>query len=265
MTERQVAVYTVIIDLIYDHGGETPDDPKHIASYFADMGTASARNAIQQLVDMGKVYRVGDMLHQKRAENEAKIRENLSEIRAKVGRLGGISSGNTRRAINENNGLTKANASSKHEAEKEKEEIRVEVGKPTSWRFDAFWTPWPNKVSKAAAEVAWKKVPEDERQAAIECIAPWFDAWRAQNPQASPIHAATYLNKRRWRDQFQAFEVNNADRNSRQLPQGGKRADAAIEQIARLAGLGATSGDGRGGVGGFGEEAGPLWMGARPQ
>jgi uncharacterized protein YdaU (DUF1376 family) len=46
---------------------------------------------------------------------------------------------------------------------------------------------------------------------------------------------------------------------------GGKRVDPALEQIARLAGLGPAPGDGRGGVGGFGEEAGPLWMGTRPQ
>jgi hypothetical protein len=146
MTERQIAVYTVIIDLIYDHGGETPDDPKHISSYFADMGTASARNTIQQLVDMGKVYRIGDMLHQKRAENEAKTREKLSETRAKVGRLGGVSSGFSRRAGNDNNNISEASALSKHEAEKEKireEEKREAKASPKKApfgsRLDADW------------------------------------------------------------------------------------------------------------------------------
>jgi len=102
LTERQFAVYTIIIDLIYDHGGETPDDPKHIASYLSDLGTAAVRNAVQQLVDMGKVFRVGDMPHQERAENQAQTREKLSETRANVGRLGGVSSGNSRRLTKEN-------------------------------------------------------------------------------------------------------------------------------------------------------------------
>lgn len=47
--------------------------------------------------------------------------------------------------------------------------------------------------------------------------------------------------------------------------QGTKRPDPALEQIARLAGLGATPGDGRGGTRGAGEEDGSLWLGARPQ
>lgn len=130
MTERQWAIYAIVIDLIYDHGGETPDDPKHIASYLADIGTASVRNTIQQLIDMGKLFRVGDFLHQERAENQAKTRGNLSENRAETGRLGGISSGNSRRAAKKIKEIAEANASSKHEAEKEK--IRGEGIEETS-------------------------------------------------------------------------------------------------------------------------------------
>lgn len=40
------------------------------------------------------------------------------------------------------------------------------------------------------------------------------------------------------------------------------RADPALEQIARLAGLGQASGDAGGGAGSDGQENGPLWMGA---
>ena len=71
----------------------------------------------------------------------------------------------------------------------------------------------------------------------------------------------------RFRDWDAAWRtwLGNARRFARPAPQGGKRADAAIEQIARLAGLGAAPGDGRGRAGGLGEEAGPLWMGTRPQ
>jgi hypothetical protein len=122
MTDRQAAIYNIVIDLIYDGAGETPDDPRHIASYLSNVGQAAARATIQQLVDMGKLTRIGDMLHQKRAENVAKTRQNLRETRAEAGRLGGISSGKMRRADNENKTFTEASASSKDEAEKRREE-----------------------------------------------------------------------------------------------------------------------------------------------
>jgi hypothetical protein len=143
---------------------------------------------------------------------------------------------------------------------------KEEVGKPTSWRFDEFWAAWPNKVSKQAAEDAWRKLSENDRADAFLSVPTWFPAWREQHPQASPLHAATYLNKRRWLDQFQPKETAyGKPTNRRDATQGTQRPDPALEQIARLAGLGATPGDGRGGTGGFGEEDGPLRMGARPQ
>lgn len=68
--------------------------------------------------------------------------------------------------------------------------------------FDAFWEVWPNKVAKAAAEKAWKKLSAPDRAQATEAVPVWFSAWRRQNPQASPIHPASYLNQRRWEDQM---------------------------------------------------------------
>lgn len=116
---------------------------------------------------------------------------------------------------------------------------KEEVGKPTSWRFDEFWAAWPNKVNKKAAEDAWRKLSEADRTDAFLSAPSWFPAWREQNPHASPLHAATYLNKRRWLDQFQpkVTPYDNRDR-AQTTPQGGKRVDPALEQIARLAGLG---------------------------
>lgn len=126
MSVRQVVIYGIIIDLIYDGGGETPNDPKHIASYLSDLGTAAARATIQQLIDMGKLFLVGGMLHHERAETLAKTRGNLRETRAEAGRLGGISSGKSRRKSLENIDPNEANASSKHEPEKRREEKEEE-------------------------------------------------------------------------------------------------------------------------------------------
>lgn len=92
---------------------------------------------------------------------------------------------------------------------------KEEVGKPTSWRFEEFWAAWPNKVSKQAAEDAWRKLSEKDRADAFLSVPTWFPAWREQHPQASPLHAATYLNKRRWLDQFQPKETPHGNGNSK--------------------------------------------------
>jgi hypothetical protein len=70
---------------------------------------------------------------------------------------------------------------------------------------------------------------------------------------------------RNWIRTAKGRNHGNGNHNVRQLPQGPKRSDPALEQIARLTGIGAASGAGRGGVGGSGQEDGPLWLGARPQ
>lgn len=153
MTDRQAAIYNIVIDLIYEGGGETPDDPKHIASYLSNVGQAAARTTIQQLIDMGKIFRVGEMLHQKRAENEAQTRENLSETRAKTGRLGGISSGKSRRERRENNNLAEANASSKTEAEKRRE--REDTGRGVA-RAREDNSPQPPPDPPQSEDLIWR-------------------------------------------------------------------------------------------------------------
>lgn len=121
MTTAQAAVYSLVIDLIYENGGEFPNNPGDISSHFADMGKAKARAVIAELVDMGKLSIRDGMLHQKRAENEAQTRRNLSETRSEAGRLGGVNSGISRRKAKEINDKSEANASTKPEAEREGE------------------------------------------------------------------------------------------------------------------------------------------------
>jgi hypothetical protein len=68
MSEREIAVYSVILDLIYDGGHRTRNDPKHIASYFSDVGSAAVRRAIQCLIAAGKLELDGDFLTNKKGE-----------------------------------------------------------------------------------------------------------------------------------------------------------------------------------------------------
>ena len=110
----------------------------------------------------------------------------------------------------------------------------VEVGKPTSCPFSEFWIAWPNKVAKSAAEKAWKKLTDDERREAISMIGPWFSWWREQNPNAAPIHAATYLNQKRFRDEMTTF--GNGARNGNRAANQDPESDPTLRAIARAAG-----------------------------
>lgn len=137
----------------------------------------------------------------------------------------------------------------------EKKDEKREEGKKKEdlLPFPDFWAVWPVKTAKAAAEKAWSKLSQFDRVAAIESASGWFDGWRAQNPQAAPIHPASYLNQKRWTDEAQTpFRAIPGGRNdSRYQPnhqhssnRHQDRPDAALEQIARLAGLGSPPGNG---------------------
>jgi len=123
LTAREWAVYSLVLDLCYEGGGETPNDPGYIAGHFSDIGSAAVRNAITELVAKGKVQIEGEMIVQKRAKNEAKTRQNLSKTRAESGRIGGVSSGKSRSGFNETKDLPEARASSKTQPEKIREDI----------------------------------------------------------------------------------------------------------------------------------------------
>lgn len=124
MTAKQIAVYTITLDLIYQHGGEINNDAGWISGWIKDMGSASVRRTIDELCAMNptKLIKNGDKITQKRAENEAKTRQKLSENRAKIGKKGGENSSKSRSEFNEYNDLDQANASSKIQADKRREE-----------------------------------------------------------------------------------------------------------------------------------------------
>lgn len=119
LSTKQHAVYSVILDLIYQHGGSINDDPKWISGWFSDMGSAAVRRTIEDLIGIGKLHREGDQLTNRRAKNEAKTREKLRENRQETGRKGGVSSAKSRAANKENNDLSQAIGSPREEKRRE--------------------------------------------------------------------------------------------------------------------------------------------------
>jgi uncharacterized protein YdaU (DUF1376 family) len=128
LTLEEKGAYSLILDLIYDHGGPIADDPRYIAGVCG----CSVRkwNAIRAtLVKAGKIE-VGDgTISNSRAifelENDAKTTRKLSEN----GRTGGNKRAENEAARKENNGL--AEAGLKHRAPVQNPESREE-GKPSS-------------------------------------------------------------------------------------------------------------------------------------
>lgn len=75
--------------------------------------------------------------------------------------------------------------------------LKGEVGE----RFMQFWSAYPRKVGKAAAEKAWPKAA-DSLPAILEALA-WqrlSEGWTKDGGAFIP-HPATYLNGRRWEDE----------------------------------------------------------------
>lgn len=148
MTVRQAAIYDLVTDLLYEGAGETPNNPQHIAGHFEDIGTRAARETITALIEMGKLDDQNGMLVNQRASEQAQARSEISEKRAESGRKGGENSAETRRKLggmsaetqrkravsdrstdvvcNKNNDITEANASSKNQAEKRREEKKID-------------------------------------------------------------------------------------------------------------------------------------------
>jgi len=77
--------------------------------------------------------------------------------------------------------------------------------------FQSFWTHWPDKRNKDTARKAFAKLKPEDRQRATDRAASWCKKWRAENPQASHIHAATYLNQKRFLDEDEKQTANVED------------------------------------------------------
>lgn len=229
LTTKEHAVYSVVLDLIYQHGGSVNNDPAWISGWIKDMGSAATRNTIQILADKGKLIIDGDQITQKRAKNEAETKENLRGNAIENGRKGGKKSAENRARLNENNTLDEAPASPQNQAEKRREEKKKNNGHPSddlfTPSFDDFWERWPlKKQKKREAEKSYAKLSKHDRQKATENVRSWARNWRSANQTASDIHPTSYLNGHRWEDDFSSQPQSAAQR---------PRQSSILDQIRR--------------------------------
>ena len=144
LNAKQHAVYSVVIDLLYVHGGTIDNDPKFISGYISDMGSASVRSVLASLSAHKKITLeiTETEISQKRAKNEVKTKQKQRENAQKTGRFGGELSAELRRQCNETNNLDEPNPSTEIQPEKRREENKGPPNPPRGRRkrsngFDA--------------------------------------------------------------------------------------------------------------------------------
>ena len=69
--------------------------------------------------------------------------------------------------------------------------------------FENFWKLYPRKVAKKTAEMAFKRLPKAEQEAAVEALPSHVRYWQLKETATEFIpHPATWLNQGRWEDEL---------------------------------------------------------------
>lgn len=89
LSSDEHAAYSIILDLIYQHGGSVNNDPAWFAGWVSDMGPAKMKRAVSGLIARGKLVLEGDQLTQHRAREQARTKEDLRQKNRENGRAGG--------------------------------------------------------------------------------------------------------------------------------------------------------------------------------
>lgn len=103
--------------------------------------------------------------------------------------------------------------------EKQKHDQQEQDAKPadlfTADRFHEFWTQYPRKVGKAKAAQVWKSKHLDKiaAEVLVDVTARVADPKQWRDPEFIP-HPTTYLNERRWEDEWKPAGTANAPRTA---------------------------------------------------
>lgn len=107
----------------------------------------------------------------------------------------------------------------KEEAASEEDDVPlVEAEEVEPYPFEVFWNTFNFKKDKRTAEKAWKKLNNKDRAAAMAAI-PNYHAYlehkRATGFNQNNLYPATYLNGRRWEDDYSITDTPQNNGNNR--------------------------------------------------
>lgn len=168
------------------------------------------------------------------------------KMKSDAGRIGGNNKAENRR---KREAKQKQNPElSKEEAASEEDEVPlVEAEEVEPYPFERFWNLYNFKHDKHPAEKAWNKLNNKDRAAAMAAI-PNYHAYlehkRSTGFNQNQAYAATYLNKRRWEDDYSITDTtpqnygNNrsyqSDYERRKQQQNAVLTDFMAEAAARV-------------------------------
>lgn len=123
-----------------------------------------------------------------------------------------------------------------HLAADEIERLRAEISRLSGKAvipqaaFDAFWSAYPCKKAKPAAQKAFQKVAGE-----FNAIMSGLEQYKLHKPDyADWLHPSTFLNQRRWEDEYDAPATGRTYNTQKDgialLLQEAKRREADVEQ-----------------------------------
>jgi len=194
MRPEDEGLYIRICVLIWSRGGRiTVDLLKRSTNAHGNQVLASLR----RLEEAGKIIRKGSEIGQKRAEKEL---ENARK-RAGKARENGAKGGRPK-------GLVKPDGFSSRKANHQPSTInhqKKEKKEDSSTRgaeFDVWYAAYPLHVGRREAEKAYQRA---RKLASAEELLAGIERYRSGKPDyADWSHPATWLNKGRWQDEYQA-------------------------------------------------------------
>ena len=209
MTAKEHAVYSVTLDLIYQHGGSVNNDPSWIAGWIKDMGAAAVRKALETLACRGKLVIDGDQITQKRAKTEAKTKENVTQTARESGKKGGKKSAELRATLIKNNDLAKPHATPEKQADKTREDKTTskEEAEKSFSGFDCYlkyFEAHPKSVESKKGEDAFDALVKSGVDAAqiIASASKYAETVKGWSAEAKVQQSDNFLDEERgkWRE-----------------------------------------------------------------
>lgn len=210
---NEIAVYSVVLNLIYDSEGPIVDDAVKIGRR-CNMRQTSAEKALTSLAAAGKIIRVDGKITNLRCEKEIKSRQKVSEKSSEIANTRWKKQAEKSNKINDASMPTHApsiatemlSLSLKPETEKKEVEATPLLGdsKSDGWPvgyFETWYAAYPRKKHPDTARKALASVRKSGR-------IPWLDLLAATRRFAAEPHdpkftpyPATWLNAGSWADE----------------------------------------------------------------
>ena len=191
----QIAVYTVILMLIYDRGEPIADDSRSL-SWRCRMDVRRFKNVVDSLVEDGKLTRRDGLLSNLRAEKVISYRRDVAEMQSrnakqrwtKSNEINGpnmptLSGGNAYQIPDSSIVVSEVKETSSTTRPK-----RVRTRREYSVDFEAFWKSYPTDANMGKWETfeVWGKLEQTDRDLAVKAV-PAFIGYCRSHPDCRPI------------------------------------------------------------------------------